>query len=102
MYAMLVLKHHLDPSYVLDEMEMYEIKALLNYEYYSHKDEWEQARMIAYMIAQTNSTKKLSYHDITQFYWEKDDEKQDTSISRQDIERLREKAQAYIKTLKQK
>lgn len=92
----------MSPTYVLDEMEMYEIKALFNYEYYSHKDEWEQARMIAYVIAQTNSTKKLSYQDITQFYWEKDEEKQDTSISRQDIERLREKAQAYIKTLKQK
>ena len=98
---MLVLRHHLQPSYVLDEMEMYEIKALMDYEYYSHKDEWEQTRMIAYMIAQTNSTKKLTYKDITNFYWEKEEEVHDTSISKEDIERLRQRAEAYIKTIKQ-
>ena len=98
---MLVLKHHLDPSYVLDEMEFYEIRPLLKYEYYSHRDDWEQARMIAYMVAQTNSKKRLSYQDITKFYWEKEEkEEHDTSISKQDIKRLKEKADAYIKELK--
>ena len=98
---MLVLKHHLNPSYVLDEMELYEIRALLNYEHYSHRDDWEQARMIAYMIAQVNSKKKLSYQDITKFYWEnEDDEKHETSISKEDIERLKKQAQAYIKNKK--
>lgn len=96
---MLVLRHHLNPEYVLDKMEMYEIRALLNYEYYSHKDEWEQARMIAHMIAQTNSKKRLTYQDITKFYWENEQEEQhDTSITRNDIERLRQRAQAYIKS----
>lgn len=96
---MLVLRHHLQPQYVLDEMEMYEIRALLNYEYYSHKDEWEQARMIAYMIAQVNSKKKLTYQDITKFYWENEEqEEHETSITKQDIERLRQRAQAYIKS----
>lgn len=96
---MLVLRHHLNPEYVLDKMEMYEIRALLNYEYYSHKDEWEQARMIAYMIAQTNSKKRLTYQDITKFYWEnEEDEQHETSITKQDIERLRQRAAAYIKS----
>ena len=93
---MLVLKHHLDPTYVLDEMEMFEIRALLKYEYYSHKDDWEQSRMIAYMIAQTNSKKKLTFQDITKFYWEDEEEKHDTSISKEDIERLKIKAKQMM------
>lgn len=97
---MLVLKHHLPPQYVLDEMEMYEIRALMDFEYYSHKDEWEQTRMIAYMIAQTNSTKRLKMQDICKFYWE--EEEHDTSITKQDIERLNKMAQAYIKNQNKK
>lgn len=98
---MLVLKHHLSPSYVLDEMEFYEIRALLKYEHYSHRDEWEQARLIAYMVAQVNSKKKLTFQDITKFYWEDQQEEQDTSITKEDIERLKQRAQAYISGQKQ-
>ena len=97
---MLVLKHHLDPSYVLDQMEFYEIKALLKYEHYSHRDEWEQARLIAYMVAQVNSKKKLKFQDITKFYWEDQQEEHDTSITKEDIERLKKQAEAYIKAQK--
>lgn len=93
---MLVLKHHLDPTYVLDEMEMIEIRALLKYEYYSHKDDWEQSRMIAYMIAQTNSKKKLTFQDITKFYWEDEEEKHDTSITKEDIDRLKIRAKEIM------
>ena len=75
---------------------MFEIRALLKYEYYSHKDDWEQSRMIAYMIAQTNSKKKLTFQDITKFYWEDEEEKHDTSISREDIERLKIKAKQMM------
>lgn len=99
-YSILVLKHHIPPKYVLDEMEMYEVRALLDYEYYSHKDDWEQARLIAYLIAQVNSRKTLRLKDITEFYWEKErGEEGDTSISREDIERLKNKAQAYLEKI---
>lgn len=76
---------------------MYEIKALMDYEYLAHKDSWEQARLIAYMVAQCNSTKQLQLSDITKFYWES--EGADTpsgSISNEDITRLREQARQYI------
>jgi len=35
---------------------MYEIEPLLSNIYLRNKDSWEQARMVAYIIAQTNST----------------------------------------------
>lgn len=77
-------------------MEMYEVKAVMEYEYYSHKDDWEQARLIAYMTAQVNSTKQLKVTDILKFYWEKENVAADNSISNADVERLRKKAQQYI------
>ncbi len=80
----------------MDKMEMYEVKAVMEYEYYAHKDDWEQARLIAYMTAQVNSTKQLKITDILKFYWEKENEAADTSISNADVERLRKKAQQYI------
>lgn len=74
-------------------MELYEVKAVMEYEYLSYKDSWEQSRLIAYMIAQTNSTKRLKLTDILKFQWEKEDA--DTTISNEDMARLREKAKQY-------
>lgn len=86
------------PDYVLDEMQWYEINAALKYRYYSFKDSWEQARLISYMIAQTNTRKKLTFNDITKFFWDEDNKEdiEDTKISKEDIERLNKKATAYL------
>ena len=68
----------------------------MNYEYYAHKDSWEQTRLLAYIMAQVNSRKTLKQSDILDFYWEKK-EVVDTSNSNSDLERLKKKAQQYIK-----
>lgn len=75
---------------------MYEIPILIANANKKHKESWEQTRLISYMIAQVNSRKKLKPEDIIKFQW---DEKQkgDTSISNDDIERLKIKAQQYLK-----
>ena len=65
----------------------------MEYEYLSYKDSWEQSRLIAYMIAYTNSTKRLKLTEILKFQWEKEDA--DTTISNEDMARLREKAKQY-------
>lgn len=77
-------------------MEMYEIAAVMEYEYLAHKDDWEQARLIAYLIAQTNSTKSLKMTDIMKFHWEELEEKKDTSVSNAEKERLQMKAKQYL------
>lgn len=74
----------------MDQMEMYEVKAVMEYEYYAYKENWEQARLISYLIAQTNSTKQLKVTDILKFKWDENDA--DTSISNADVDRLKEKA----------
>lgn len=80
---------------------MYEIEALISNIYRKEKSNWEQARLISYLIAQTNSTKKLKQSDILQFHWEKDDVQLDgnTSISNEDVDRLKNKATNYLKGL---
>lgn len=65
----------------------------MDYDYLAYKDGWEQSRLVAYMIAQTNSIKRLKLTDILKFHW--DDEEAVTSISNEDVARLRDKAKQY-------
>lgn len=66
----------------------------MDYQHLAHKDSWEQCRLIAFIVAQCNSTKKLKPTDIMNFYWE-GTEAEDTFISNADVERLKEKAKLY-------
>ena len=76
---------------------MYELSSLLKYSYIRDKENWEQARLIAYVIAQTNNKKKLSQTDILTFGWEDNNSKtiHNTSISSEDIQRLKEQAEKF-------
>lgn len=73
-------------------MEFYEIRAIMKYQYYAHKDNWEQARLIAYMIGQTNSKNKLKISDIIEFPWDSE-ENENVSVSNEEITNLRQEAQ---------
>lgn len=93
-YSALVIEGGLDPEYVLDKMQMYELEPLISNLHRKDRNSWEQARMVAYVIAQCNSTKKLKPTDIMQFTWDSDTTGE-TSISNEDIKRLKEKAKQY-------
>lgn len=82
------------PDYVLDRMEMYEVNALIKNQYRRHKDDWEQARLIAYLIAQCNSKKRMKLTDIVQFPWEKKNVKDE--IDFEAIKRIRAKAHSML------
>ena len=87
----------LSPEYVLDKIEWYEINSLLKYQYYSIIDNWEQTRLIAFMIAQTNTKKKLKLQDIVPFVWDEDEEiEEGKPITKTEIERLKARAQDYL------
>ena len=66
----------------------------MKFQHYAYKDSWEQARLIAYLVAQCNSTNKLKPSDIMTFCWDKSEDV-DTFISDADVIRLREKAKQY-------
>lgn len=88
---------HFPPDYVLDRMEWYEINAALQYQHYTFKEDWEQARLIAYVMAQVNSKKRLKIEDIIKFPWDKETNSDNTIITKKDIERLNKMAEAYKK-----
>ena len=78
-------------------MEWYEVNAALKYSHYAIKDNWEQARLIAYMIAQVNNKRHLKFGDIAKFYWENETDEEDAKpITKEDIERLNNLAKAYL------
>lgn len=72
---------------------MYELEPLISNIHKKNKESWEQTRLLAYITAQVNSTKKLKPSDIISFSW---DEVSDTTISNEDVERLKNKAKQYI------
>ena len=90
---------HYPPEYVLDKMEWYEINSAMKYQHYSVKDGWEQARLIAYMVAQVNSKRTLKMDEILPLPWEKEDEETEhiTTITKEEIEQLKKEAEAFMK-----
>lgn len=92
---MLVLEGGLSPEYVLDRMAMYEIEPLVSNLLLRHKESWEQTRLLAFILAQVNSTKKLKPTDIISFTWD-NEAVGNTAISNEDVERLKNKALKYI------
>jgi len=52
------------------------------------KDNWEQARLIAYIIAQANSKNKIKVTDIMSFPWEKIGNKENQKVTDEQIEQL--------------
>lgn len=62
----------------------------MKYAHYAFKDNWEQARLISYLIAQVNSKKKLKFSDIMEFHWDKETEIE--GVSNEEITQLREQA----------
>ena len=76
-------------------MQMYELEPLISNIHKRNKESWEQARLLAYITAQVNSTKKLKPSDIITFSWD-EDTTGDTSISNEDVQRLKNKAKQYI------
>lgn len=75
----------------MDEIEQYEIKALIDNGYFKSREEWEQTRLISYLIAQVNSKKKLKLQDIIKFQWEKENET--TQITNEEINNLTKQAE---------
>lgn len=74
----------------------------MQYSFYRHKDNWEQARLISYLIAQTHSSKKLKLEDIIKFSWEQEDKKPKMAaetLTQEDIDFLESNAEEMKKYL---
>ena len=84
-------------DYFMDKLEDWEMYELMDVTAYADTNNWEQTRLISYIIAQVNSKKKLKLKDIMKFPWEKEMDAKDIEISTSDVNNLREKAQRFLK-----
>lgn len=79
-------------DYVYNELELWQINGLIRDSYLCHSNEWEQARLIAYIMAQVNSKKKIKPTDLLRFSWEKEEAYTTKPVSAEELLRLQNKA----------
>lgn len=102
----------LDPEYVMDKMEFYEIGAIMKHSYKKHMADYECARLGAYVTAQVNSKKQLKPQSICKFEWEDEKKMQEMElgyhekkkarqeVTKSDAKRIAEKAAEFAKNFK--
>lgn len=78
---------------------MYELEVILDNLHLKHKQNWEQTRLLAYIQAQSNSTKKINITDVIKFSW---DNEKDEIMTDEDIIRLKKKSDEIINELNKK
>lgn len=81
---------------------MYELEVILNNLQLRHKQNWEQTRLLAYIQAQSNSTKKINITDVIKFSWDIENDKTIDIMTDKDKNRLKEKSNEIIKELNKK
>lgn len=91
----------ISPDYFLDRMTLTEVRYFLEGYERRKRDAWEQTRILGFITAQVNSTKKLKQTDILSFPWDQETTKKKKAVSVPDseIERLRNKAKQVEQTL---
>ena len=73
-------------------MDFIEVESFIDGLNRRNRESWEQTRLIGFIIAQSNSSKTLKQTDILKFPWDDEEEKEDTSVTDEEIARLRAKA----------
>lgn len=83
-------------------MTLAEVESFLEGLNRRNRDAWEQTRLLGYIIAQSNSTKTLKQTDILRFPWDNEEEKEDASVTEDEMKRLRDKAKVVESQLNTK
>ena len=81
----------------MDQLQDWEVYDFYNMLQYADVTSWEQTRWLMYVIAQVNSRKQLKVTDILNFSW--DQTQKNTTITDDEIKRLKEKADIIGKKL---
>ena len=88
-------------EYFMSDLQNFEVELLYENLKYADRPSWEQNRLLAFILAQVNSKKKLEMTDIMSFPWDENYEEKNIEMSNEDRDRLREKAKAFEKLLKE-
>jgi hypothetical protein len=85
-----------DPLYFLDEMEPFEVRAIVQESENIFRDKWEQTRRLTHAVIQGNSTKALTLTDVMPFPWDEIDPETITP------ERTKEEREQYALAMQDK
>nr|WP_317473164.1 hypothetical protein [Bacteroides hominis (ex Liu et al. 2022)]MDV6156499.1 hypothetical protein [Bacteroides hominis (ex Liu et al. 2022)] len=99
LYARVVGEGGVAPDYFLDKMTLAEVRCFLEGLIRRNRESWEQTRIVAYVIAQANSTRDLEPSDVLCFPWDVKEEKGQTTVTDEEMEMLREKAKLIEKEI---
>ena len=80
-------------------MEQYEVELLITNLQNKNKESWEQTRLLAYITAQINSTKKMKPTDIIKFPWDNATNIKNTMIDEAEKQALFNRVKQYEKKL---
>ena len=82
---------------MLDRITFYEVETLLENLWMKEKESWEQTRTVAFVTAQSQSTKKLDMQEMMTFPWEKSkEEAKDTPEEREAVRKEMEAIKAKM------
>lgn len=84
-------------EYFLDEMQEYEVTLISKNLAYADRTNKELSRMLMYVTAQVNSTKKLKIDDIVKFKWDDEFKNTGTKLTDEEAEELRVRASELAK-----
>lgn len=88
-------------EYFMSDLQNFEVELLYENLKYTDRPSWEQTRLLAFILAQVNSKKKLEMTDIMSFPWDTPEDIHDIEMTNEQRDRLREKAKAFEKLLKE-
>lgn len=80
-------------------MQEYEVNTIIENLPYLDRNTWEQSRFNIYTNLQMNSKKRINPTDVIKFAWDNEGESNNTSITNEDIQRLKEKSELIYKNL---
>ena len=89
----------IDYQYFMESLEEWEVYMFYDNLRYCERSAWEMNRIIAYILAQSNSKKRLEITDIMSFPWDEDYSEKNTEMSNEDRDKLRAKAAMFEKIL---
>ena len=88
-------------EYFMSDLQDFEVELLYENLKYADRPSWEQTRLLAFILAQVNSKKRLEMTDIMSFPWEENYEEKNIEMSNEDRDKLRAKAAMFEKILQQ-
>lgn len=100
MVGILTTEMGLNPKYVLDEMQMYEINGFLEYRHLRNQATWEQTRWFGTLYANYHSKHRVYSENLIKFPWDTEHHTDErlTKKERNDMKKSKKAFEDFLKS----